>query len=61
VEGEIEELYDLETDAEELHNLALNPEYLAKMRAMRAAMVEELKRTDCGFAEKMPQTAERSR
>ena len=34
VEGEVEELYNLETDPEELTNLALDPKHLAKLRQM---------------------------
>ncbi len=54
VAGEIEELYDLESDPEELTNLALNPEYRARAKSMRKAMVAELRRTDCGFADSLP-------
>jgi arylsulfatase A-like enzyme len=57
VEGEIEELYDLEADAAELQNLALNPEYASRLESMRAATILELKRTGCGFAERMPPVA----
>jgi len=34
---------------EELNNLALDPEHLAILREMRAAMIAELKRTDAGL------------
>ena len=49
VEGEVEELYNLEADPEELNNLALDPKYLTKLREMRAATLAELKRTDAGL------------
>jgi hypothetical protein len=54
VAGEIEELYDLQNDPEELNNLALgmkNAEVLAKFRA---ATVAELKRTDAKMAGSLP-------
>ncbi len=57
VEGEIEELYDLEADPEELANLALNPEYRAMVEKYRAETIAELRRTDCGFVDAMPEVA----
>jgi arylsulfatase A-like enzyme len=54
VEGEVEELYNLETDPEELTNLALDPAHLEKLRAMRAATLAELRRTDAGMVDQLP-------
>jgi arylsulfatase A-like enzyme len=54
VENEIEELYDLDKDPDELRNLALEPEHRAALARMRQMMIAELRRTDCGFVEGMP-------
>ncbi|MBA61461.1 MAG: sulfatase [Planctomycetaceae bacterium] len=54
VENEVEELYDLKSDPDELVNLALKPEYLPQLRSMRAATIAELKRTDAGMVENLP-------
>jgi arylsulfatase A-like enzyme len=54
VEGEVEELYNLETDPEELHNLALDPAHREKLRSMRAATLTELRRTDAGMVDHLP-------
>lgn len=58
VEGEIEELYDLDSDPEELDNLALEKEHRGRVLKMRAATVEELKRTGAGLVDDLPAVAE---
>ena len=57
VEGEIEELYDLESDPEELTNLAQEKSQAARVAKMRADTIAELKRTDAGFADALPSVA----
>jgi arylsulfatase A-like enzyme len=52
--GEMEELYDLSTDPEELHNLARQGPHSDRVLAMRAEMVRQLKLTNSPFAEAMP-------
>src|SRR5262245_30855023 len=54
VENEIEELYDLSTDPEELVNLALRAEHRATLERMRALTITELRRCEAGFVDKMP-------
>lgn len=54
VEDEVEELYDLKSDPEELVNLAMKPQYLSRLRAMRAATIAELRRTDAGMVDNLP-------
>ena len=60
VEGEIEELYDLENDPSELVNLALDPKFGGRLEEMRRHAVEELLRTGAGFAGNLPRVATRS-
>ncbi len=57
VEGEIEELYDLDVDPDELVNLALKKEYSERVIKMRVAAVAELKRTDAGMVKNLPTVA----
>lgn len=57
VEGEIEELYDLTADPEELTNLAIQPEWNQQLSMLRAATVAELKRTGAGIADRLPSVA----
>jgi arylsulfatase A-like enzyme len=54
VDGEVEELYDLDQDPQELTNLALRPEHARQLRQMRARAVAELRRTGAGFVDRMP-------
>jgi arylsulfatase A-like enzyme len=54
VENEIEELYDLEADPEELTNLALVLEHRATLEDLRARLEAELKRTDAGLLKNLP-------
>ena len=57
VEGEIEELYDLQRDPEELTNLALDPEFASTVRQFRAATIAELRRTGAGMVDHLPAVA----
>ncbi len=54
VAGEIEELYDLENDPEELTNLALDPRYAQTLLRFRKALLAELHRTGAGMADHLP-------
>ncbi len=56
VEGETEEVYDLDADPEELTNLAARREHRALLEALRAKAIAELQRTDAGFVNAMPRT-----
>jgi arylsulfatase A-like enzyme len=49
-----EELYDLDRDPEELDNLARKADHKDRLRQMRAQAIAELRRTRCGFVDKMP-------
>jgi arylsulfatase A-like enzyme len=57
--GEIDELYDLEADPEELMNLAGKREHSATLAKLRKALAAELERTDAGFRNDLPPVAAR--
>jgi arylsulfatase A-like enzyme len=54
IEGEVEELYDLKRDSEELKNLALQPRHAKRLKAYREKAVEELRRTQAPFLANIP-------
>ncbi len=54
VEGEIEELYDLNDDPEELDNLAIKPKFNEKLEQLREATLAELRRTGAGMVDNLP-------
>ena len=56
VAGEVEELYDLDADPEELTNLAVKPEHRARLEALRGKTIAELRRTGAKFVDAMPKT-----
>jgi arylsulfatase A-like enzyme len=55
---DLEELYDLEEDPEELNNLAVRSAHQSRLRRMRAAAIAELRRTKAGFVGRMPPVRE---
>lgn len=55
VEGEIEELYDVKNDPNELVNLAQSHAYSKQLEKFRIATIDELKRTKAGFVENLPE------
>ena len=55
VEGEMEELYDLQHDPNELENLGVRAgQHLPRLREFRTAAIKELQRTDAPFVDGMP-------
>jgi arylsulfatase A-like enzyme len=59
--GEVEELYDLEVDPEELRNLATGMGHHDQLARLRGLTLAELRRTEAGFIDHMPATATRDR
>ena len=56
VAGEVEELYDLDADPEELVNLAVKPEHREQSKRLRDRTLAELRRTGAKFVDAMPPT-----
>ena len=57
-ENELEELYEMRQDPDELNNLALRAEQRPRLRRLRATAIAELRRTDAGFVDGMPPVRE---
>ena len=57
--GELEELYDLKEDPDELRNLAVEKPHQKRLHELRAAAVAELKRTGAGFVNNLPPVGKR--
>jgi hypothetical protein len=51
----IEELYDLEKDARELNNLAVNPAYTPMLIKLRKKAVFEIRKKDGEFIDHLPE------
>jgi arylsulfatase A-like enzyme len=56
--NELEELYDLQADPEELTNLAIAPDHKQTLRRFRKETIAELRRTDAGFVDSLPPVRE---
>ena len=54
IADELEELYDLKTDPEELDNLAIRSEHRKMLQRVRARATAELRRTGAGFVDSLP-------
>jgi len=54
---EIEELYNLDTDPEELTNPSLDGRFSARVRTMRSSTVAEVKRTGAKLADRLTPVA----
>jgi arylsulfatase A-like enzyme len=56
VAGETEELYDLNADPDELTNLASRQDHRGRLAELRARTIQELRRTEAGFVDRLPKT-----
>ena len=56
IEGETEELYDLDADPEELTNLVGTAEHKLRLSDLRLKAIHELQQADAGFVNKLPKT-----
>lgn len=59
VEGEIEELYDIENDPDELTNLALDERYRGQLQSLRKRAIAEMRRTDWELVDHLPAVHEK--
>jgi len=56
VKGEMEEVYDLVTDPEELNNIALDPSQSDLVSKLRQTAISELRDTNAKFIDSLPPT-----
>jgi arylsulfatase A-like enzyme len=56
---DLEELYDLRKDPEELDTLAVKPEHRATLKRLREVAIAELRKAKAGFVDNMPPVAQR--
>jgi len=54
IKDEMEELYDLQNDPQELVNLALKPDHAKRLKSYRQKAIKELRRTQAPFVGNMP-------
>ena len=54
IKDEMEELYDLQNDPQELVNLALKPDHAKRLKSYRRKAIKELRRTQAPFVGNMP-------
>jgi arylsulfatase A-like enzyme len=59
--NDLEELYDLHSDPEELDNLAVKPEFQETLMQLRAEAIAQLHRHGAGFVDRMPPVREAGR
>jgi arylsulfatase A-like enzyme len=55
---DLEELYDLQQDPEELDNLAIKAEHQETLKRLRATAIAELREDGAGFVDNMPPVRE---
>lgn len=55
---DLEELYDMEKDPDELDNLAIRAAHQTTLKRMRATAIAELRRQKAGFVDRMPPVRE---
>jgi arylsulfatase A-like enzyme len=58
IEDDLEELYDLDEDPDELNNLAVRPEHAQRLQQMRHEAIAQLRRNGAGFVDNMPPVRE---
>ena len=56
--NDLEELYDLRNDPEELDNLAIKPAFRQTLERMRELAIAELREDGAGFVDNMPPVRE---
>ncbi|MBM81422.1 MAG: sulfatase [Planctomycetaceae bacterium] len=55
---DLEEVYDMKADPNELNNLAVKPDFQSTLKELRAEALKELRRTKAGFVGNLPKVRE---